>query len=168
MKTCPICGNALPEEASFCPHCASSLIKKEKAETLKVFSRKWIPVIVSLLVLLGVTVGLQLKHRPRTYTDDNTAKVLYKAGETSYVLVLRNAVDDSVHWRDPQQEYSRRLKAGVDGAVPLQPYVYEESTGENAAQAFEALLDRTEVTVEARSRSQAPELGTPAPNQAFE
>lgn len=74
MKACPHCGAVLPDEASFCPSCAKSVIIREKARRCKRLPVKAVFVFFAVLaaVLLAVFIW---SLPPKTY-DNGTAEAL--------------------------------------------------------------------------------------------
>lgn len=75
MKACPHCGAVLPDEASFCPSCARSVILREKARR---YRRLPIKAAVGLCAVLAAALLAALVWRllPKTY-DNGTAEALY-------------------------------------------------------------------------------------------
>lgn len=76
---CPHCGAPLPEEASFCPHCARSLRTREPVAAPAHLWRKGLKwVLILVIVAAAALVGWALLHEPPTGlpTGETTAVVL--------------------------------------------------------------------------------------------
>lgn len=74
-KKCPNCGNALPEEASFCMHCFTPLniTPLESSELGKNKSKKFIVLILFALCAVILVSTLICVHNSRNYNDDTTS-----------------------------------------------------------------------------------------------
>ena len=60
-KICKNCGCELPDDASFCHNCATSIIDKEEAKK-PVLWRKKAMIVALVLIVLG---AIFLPHRPK-------------------------------------------------------------------------------------------------------
>ncbi|MBR1757269.1 MAG: zinc ribbon domain-containing protein [Lachnospiraceae bacterium] len=144
---CKFCGNELPEGAHFCPICARSLVEKETPTLPKQSKRKKWTWAIAGVVLLAVIVAIIFYPKAKTYDDHGSAEVIYQAGGQTYHLVLRNSAQDTFHWKSPQAEYSRMLNRDDQAAIPLQLYVYDEESNENAREAFASLVKENEIHI---------------------
>ena len=63
-QTCPHCGFTLPEQASFCPHCARSVNRRTESRPPKALPGRILRAGAVLLVLLGIVLGVFLAERP--------------------------------------------------------------------------------------------------------
>ena len=78
-KKCPYCGAPLPEEASFCPHCAKSINRRSQPQKPLLIPVKVLRGILLCGVLAVLAGVLYLSTRPQTvegmgevyYTDDD-------------------------------------------------------------------------------------------------
>ena len=92
MKKCPDCGAAIPEEASFCPVCASSINQRREPEPPRRYlSRKtvWMAAVLLLAALMGA--GLYAFTRPKVY--EGAGEVFYSDSEGSYQLLTNYTLD---------------------------------------------------------------------------
>ena len=55
---CPHCGAPLPEDASFCPHCAQSIRTRKLAQVPAHLWRKGLKIAALVIVLLAAAAGL--------------------------------------------------------------------------------------------------------------
>ena len=85
-KKCINCGMELPDEASFCAHCATAQIAKQAVETPRRWRRKAL-IGCAALAVLAFCFGLYRGyHAPKTYEGGST--MTYADGEETYDLVL--------------------------------------------------------------------------------
>ncbi len=136
MKACPHCGAVLPDEASFCPGCAKSVVIREKVRRCK---RRHIRVMYSLLVVLAAVLlaaGIR-RFLPKTY-DNGTAEVLYTMKDQTYQLCIA--------WGDtPTTPFSDRYTSAAvnfDGRYPSLLYINRVDSGASAADEFLPQVER--------------------------
>ena len=145
MKACPHCGEVLPDEASFCPSCAKSVIIREKARRRKRLAVKAVFIFFAVLaaVLLAVFIW---SLTPRTY-DNGTAEALYDTKGRTYQLCIAWADTPTIPFSD------RYASAAVnfDGRYPSLLFINDVSTGEDAAGEFLPQVER--ITAEFASLS---------------
>ena len=165
-KKCIRCGRELPAEASFCPYCAASQIERETVTWPGIRKRKVLRLMLIPLVLLLAVLAAVLWKRPRSLEADG-AELVYRADGVAWHLLLRNDQVDFLHWKTPQELYTRTLVRGTQAAIPLQLYVYREDTGENARAAFSRLLEQSNVAVTADPGSELASASVPAWNPGF-
>ena len=87
-KHCPHCGMALPEDASFCPHCESVLIEKHPAAVPKPKRRRRITAAILLAAVLAAAltaVGFASRGK---VIDAQGAELFYDAEGEKFRLVL--------------------------------------------------------------------------------
>ncbi|MBQ9563503.1 MAG: hypothetical protein IJU99_08640 [Lachnospiraceae bacterium] len=166
-KKCIRCGAPLPDEAHFCPVCTA--VQEEKTvlapERVRPRRRKWLA--AGGLLAIAVILAILLWPKAKTYDDQGSAELVYSSGGESWHLVLRNSASDFFHWRDPMPVYQRRVKPGVQAAIPLQLYVYRESDGEDAAEEFLELAAAHTVIAEAVGDCAAADVSQPHYNDGF-
>nr|WP_325189032.1 zinc-ribbon domain-containing protein [uncultured Oscillibacter sp.] len=145
MKACPHCGAVLPDEASFCPSCAKSVIIREKARRRKRLPAKAVFVFFAVLaaVLLAVFIW---SLPPKTY-DNGTAEALYDTKGRTYQLCIAWADTPTIPFSD------RYASAAVnsDSRYPSLLFINEASTGEDASGEFLPQVER--ITAEFASLS---------------
>lgn len=86
-RTCSYCGADLPDGASFCPHCASSLQARQSIEAPAFLRRRsLLPVLAALLVLAAALV-LWGCLRPRGLPKGPTEAVILQEAENGQCIV---------------------------------------------------------------------------------
>lgn len=150
MKACPHCGAVLPDEASFCPSCARSVVLREEVRRRQRLPAK---VVFGLLAVLAAAALAVLVWRavPRTY-DNGTAQALYTLNGQTYQLCIA--------WSDmPTTASDDRYTSSAidfDGRYPSLLYINRADTGVNAADEF---LPQVE-SVTAEFAGLSPDSGT--------
>lgn len=130
MKACPHCGAVLPDEASFCPNCAESVVIRQTLRRFRRLPVKAAFVLFSILAaaLLAVLIRSLL---PGTY-DNGTAEALYDLRGRTYQLCIA--------WGDmPDRPFSDRYASSsvnVDGRYPALLFINDADTGADAADGF--------------------------------
>ena len=136
MKVCPHCGAVLPDEASFCPSCAKSVVIREKSRS---HSRLPARIRYGLLAALAAVLLAVLiwSLPPKTY-DNGTAEALYDTKGRTYQLCIA--------WADtPTVPFSDRYTStavNFDGRYPSLLFINDASTGEDAAEEFLSQVER--------------------------
>ena len=83
---CPYCKAEIPDDASFCPHCAHSLKEKKQVAPARPFRRKIIiTALCAVLVLAGIAIH-SAANRAGTY-EANGAWLSYADGDGEYELI---------------------------------------------------------------------------------
>lgn len=114
-KPCRNCGAELPENASFCPHCAQSQIDRTKVKPPRLWRKKTLYALLSVLLLTGIVLAiLFLPHRPKTF--EGGASLTYTDKDGTYDLCLSTFPDDI---RDGRPEEQRSLTLSADGETCL-------------------------------------------------
>ena len=85
-KACQHCGALLPEDASFCPHCAQSQITRTEKKLPRPWRRKALYALLGVLVLAAAALVVFLVNRPRTFEGD--AAVTYTDSDGTYELLV--------------------------------------------------------------------------------
>lgn len=89
---CPLCGADLPEEASFCPHCARTVSPRKTAKVPVPMLKRVLLGLLALVIVSAVAVGLWLNLKPSTY--DEYGQVTYTAEDgTVYQVLLASGAD---------------------------------------------------------------------------
>ena len=170
-QICQHCGARLPEDAAFCPHCATSQIEKRplRAPQGHRILRRVLPVFGAVLVLAAILAVREFVFHPikprtgpvsaedraplpaeaapaaQTY-DSGGAELLYPAadGGTYHVLLTFNG--GTAISRTPVFEVSSQIPAGAQYAYPSQLYIYRDDTQDDVQQEF--LSGLSSLTVE--------------------
>lgn len=96
-KKCIHCGAELPEEASFCPHCAQSQIGKAEAVPPRLWRKKAFFAVSCVLILALAILAYSYANRPKTYAGG--ANVVYADTDGAYELLVTFHPDDVVNNR---------------------------------------------------------------------
>ncbi|MGN0968562.1 MAG: zinc-ribbon domain-containing protein [Oscillospiraceae bacterium] len=91
-KKCINCGAELPEDASFCPHCAQSQIGKAEVNPPRLWRKKALIALSCLLVLAFVILAFFCVNRPKTY--EGGAYIVYTDQDGDYELLVSFHPDD--------------------------------------------------------------------------
>ena len=91
-KQCRNCGAQLPEEASFCPHCAQSQTEKEEVTPPRLWRKKTIIAVFCVLVLAFAAFSCVFANRPKTY--EGGANVVYTDKDGAYEIIAAFHPDD--------------------------------------------------------------------------
>ena len=134
-QICPHCGASLPEEASFCPHCARDIHSRKTPGRPVPVGRKVLLALLVLAVLAAVGWVGYLANRPEVY--DGQGEVFYTCDGTTYQLVL--AWPESPC--EPASEIYHNLELGGDYTWPSRWYVNYKDSGADAWQEFSGEVD---------------------------
>lgn len=122
-KKCKNCGTELPESASFCPHCTQSQIDRTEIKPPRLWRKKTLYVLLSLLLLTGIVLAiLFLPHRPKTF--EGGASLTYTDKNGTYNLCLSTFPDDIQNGR-PEEQRSLTLSADGETCLPSLMGIYQ-------------------------------------------
>ena len=122
---CPWCGEDLPENASFCPHCAQFTRPRKEAAAPIPLRKKALLGLLLLAVLTAVGAGLWLSLSPKSY--DGYGEVRYR----DYQLLLSQFSDRYV----PSPTVSVQGEPEGQYRMPARLFI-NNSDGQDASQAF--------------------------------
>lgn len=126
-KKCIQCGEEIPKDAVFCPHCTASQEEKREIKTPKIWRKKAISFVVAVfLVLIGVFVVAKYSE-PEVY--EGGAEIVYTDDDGVYHVLVTFSATDGV-MKDSQKSASIELPESQESAFPSQLYVYKEGTEE--------------------------------------
>lgn len=91
-KKCIHCGAELPEDASFCPHCAQSQIEKAEAKPPRLWRKKALIAVSCVLIVAVVILACSYANRPKTY--EGGAYIVYTDQDGDYELLAAFHPDD--------------------------------------------------------------------------
>ena len=162
-QKCPHCGADLPEEASFCPHCATTVHRRKAAKVPVPMLRKALTVLLVLVIVSAVAGGLWLKLKPKTY--DEYGQVIYTAGDgTVYQVLLGSNADRFT----PQPQLTVSCAADGQYRMPSRLYINHTGSGEDANQAFLELVESASAEFIHQEDSPSPMVcSQPAYNEAL-
>lgn len=161
-KNCPHCGAELPEEASFCPHCAQSINARVEPRPPKPFPRRVLYAAVAAVVVCAIALGVWLANRPKTY--EGVGEVTYTDDDGTYQLVFAWPSDRY----QPITQIHQNAEEGIDCRFPIRFYVNHKDSGADAGQLF--LRKVESVTAECVQSEDNPSpwaCSEPAPHDAM-
>ncbi len=138
-QCCPHCDTPLPEDATFCPHCAQNTHKRKRVFRRIPLRRKLTLGLLVLVLLAAAGVGIWWLNRPyvpQTYDSGDTGEVLYTIDGVDYQLLVAwpddrtlpapyimqsGLADDVTRW--PSRLYVNYQKDGSNGWTAFEPYV---------------------------------------------
>ena len=162
-RKCPHCGADLPEEASFCPHCARTVHRRKAAKAPVPMLKRALLGLLALVLLSAAAVGLWLKLKPSTY--DEYGQVIYTAGDGAVYQVLLASGSDRF---TPQPELTVSCEADGQYRMPSRLYINDSGSGEDANQAFLELVESVSAEFIHQEDSPSPMLcSQPACNEAL-
>ena len=140
-KKCPYCGAPLPEEASFCPHCAKSINRRSQPQKPPLIPVKVLRGILLCGVLAVLAGVLYLSTRPQTV--EGMGEVYYTDDDGTYQLVT-NVTQDRY---TPLPEFE--TTAGMEDSYrfPSVLYINHMDTGADASGVFLQKVEKAEVTI---------------------
>lgn len=109
-KQCRNCGAELPEDASFCPHCAQSQIERSEVKPPRLWRKKTLYGLLGALVLIVAALAVFLPHRPKTF--EGGAYIVYTDRDGDYALLAAFHPDDIANNR-PVREKTVSLSTNV-------------------------------------------------------
>lgn len=137
-KNCPHCGARMPEEMSFCPHCAKSVNNRKEIHPPRRLSRRAVCVLLIFLAVLVLALAVWRCTRPSIYDGGSAATVIYTDQDGSYQLLLG--------WgNDPYTPASKVYQtAELDGEYrfPMCLFVHHTGSDANAANVFMNKVER--------------------------
>lgn len=93
-KKCIKCGQPLPDNASFCPHCTAVQKEKQEIKAPKRWRKAAFGAAAVVVFLAAVGAAFSLHHRPKSY--EGGAQVVYTDKGKSYKMLLNFSEDDGV------------------------------------------------------------------------
>ena len=85
-KKCIKCGEILPDDASFCPHCTTVQTEKKEIKTPRKWRKKAVIGVAVLAVAAVIGIAFSIYHRPKTY--EGGAQITYTDKGKSYKVLL--------------------------------------------------------------------------------
>ena len=122
-KKCKNCGAELPEDASFCPHCAQSQIEKAEVKPPRPWRKKALIAASCAILLVLVVLACALSHRPKTY--EGGASVTYADKDGEYAL-LASFVSSDLANHVPEEKRTISLSADESSCLPALLGVFQD------------------------------------------
>ena len=163
-KKCVKCGQSLPDNASFCPHCTAIQNEKTEIKVPRRWKKKALTAVAALVLLAVAGVAISVHHRPQTY--EGGAQITYEDKGRLYKVLLTFSQGDGVTGH-AQGERTDTLSEGMDSALPCQLYVLNQETGELAWEEFTEEVEFCRVDVKPGENSQKVEYIEPVHNESF-
>lgn len=163
-KKCVKCGQPLPENASFCPHCTAVQTEKKAVKTPRRWKKKALIGLGVLILLAAAGTAVALYHRPQHY--EGGAQITYQDGGKSYKVLLTFSEGDGLTGH-AQGERTDTMAEGMDSAVPCQLYALDSETGELAGEAFADQVESCIVDTKPTEDSLKMEFIEPMYNEGF-
>ncbi|MGO5544322.1 zinc ribbon domain-containing protein [Blautia sp. HCP3S3_H10_1] len=163
-KKCVKCGQSLPDNASFCPHCTAIQNEKTEMKAPRRWKKKALMAVAALVLLAAAGVAVSIHHRPQTY--EGGAQITYEDKGRSYKVLLTFSQGDGVTGH-AQGERTDTLSEGMDSALPCQLYVLNQETGELAWEEFTEEVESCRVDAKPGENSQKVEYIEPVHNESF-
>ena len=161
-KKCRNCGADLPEDASFCPHCAQSQIERQEVKPPRLWRKRALIASVCVLVLVAAALAVFLPHRPKTY--EGGASVTYTDKDGTYELLVSTS-SNSLEIGQPEEKRTLSLSVDETSYLPAMLGVYQDGTLADPA-AFLAKVERC--TLEAfPNENGALDIAEPSYNEMF-
>lgn len=161
-KPCKNCGAELPDEASFCPRCATSQIEKTEITPPRRWRKKALLAALAVLVLAAAALAIFLPHRPKTY--EGGAYVTYPDKDGTYELLVTTWMR-GIEEKEPEERRTESLSPDETSALPALLGVYKDGVLADADE-FLAKVERCTLTGEPNENG-ALELGTPEQREMF-
>ena len=146
-QKCPWCGADLPENASFCPHCAKVVRPRKIPKQPVPLLKKLLLGLLYLAMLAAVGAGLWLVSTPKTY--DGYGEVVYG----NCRLVLSQQADGRFV---PAPELFFQGEPDEPYRVPSRLFINDANTGEDASNAFLAEMEAVAAELTGQENSPSP------------
>ena len=163
-KKCIKCGQEIPENASFCPHCTAIQTEKKEIKTPRRWKKKALTALAVLILLAAAGVAFSLYHRPLTY--EGGAQIVYKDKDKSYKVLLTFSEGDG-RAGNAESERTDTISEGMQSALPCQLYVLDQETGELAWEEFTEKVESCQVDTVPGENSSKVDFTEPAHNESF-
>ena len=136
VRACPYCGASLPAEASFCPHCARSINRRQdmfppSMGWRKALRRAWAVLLLMVLAGTGGTVWY-FSTQPQVYDDNGTGEVLYTDADGTYQILI--GYRDTPY--DPAPVITHKEELDGEYTFPVCLFIHHKETGVNAGEIF--------------------------------
>lgn len=163
-KKCIKCGEILPDDASFCPHCTTVQTEKKEIKTPRKWRKKAVIGVAVLAVAAVIGIAFSIYHRPEMY--EGGAQITYTDKGKSYKVLLSFSEEGGMTGH-AQGERTDTLSEGMNSALPCQLYVLNKDTGELAGEEFSKEVESCKVDTKPSEGSQKMEYVEPVYNESF-
>ncbi len=165
-KKCVKCGQLLPDEASFCPHCTTVQKEKQEIKAPKRWKKKAVTVAALAVLAAAAAAGIVLSmyHKPRSY--EGGAQIVYQDKEKSYKVLLAFSEQEGRRGQ-ATKERSDQIAEGMESALPCQLYILDEESGAFAWEEFASQVEACEVDTKPGENSQKMDYSEPSHREDF-
>lgn len=132
-RRCPHCGGFLPEGASFCPHCAHGLNRRQRLEPPRCVGgtvRRAAKALGLLVLAAAVLLGLVKMVQPKTYTGQGS--LTYTDRDGTYELLL----GDGGSRQDPKAVFTAYTPLEEEYSRNTNLFINEKATGSDMTELF--------------------------------
>lgn len=159
---CRNCGAALPEDASFCPHCAQSQIERSEVKPPRLWRKKALYGLLGGLILMVAALAVFLPHRPKTF--EGGASATYTDKDGTYELLVSTFSED-IQNKQPQEKRTIFFPVDESSCLPVFLGVFHDGKPVDP----ESFLSKLEhCTLEAfPNENGALEIAVPQDNEMF-
>ena len=158
---CPYCNTEIPDDASFCPHCAHSLKEKKQVEPARPFRRKAMIAALCALIVLAAIGIYTAANRAGTY-ETNGAWLSYADGDGEYELIATFFPGDIENNR-PVESKSVSLVVDEESHMPVMIGVYKDGELLEDPEEFFSKSESCTLTAEPAGDSPGGDLVIPEP-----
>lgn len=132
-RLCPHCGTPLHEGASFCLHCAKSVIQQTELVPPRHMPRRALYIVLLVILAAGLTFAMvwYAESRPETY-DNGTHEMVYSNRRGSFYLYI----SDDLTPETPLPEVRNRGEVGGSYRYPAGLFVNNAEDGTAALDTF--------------------------------
>lgn len=123
----------LPDEMTFCPHCATSQVEKTEVKIPRLWRRKTVAAVLVLVAAIAVFLGIKLYHQPKVY--EGGADLVYEDKDGIYELLVTFDYNDGAK-AIPVEARKVSMGDNSEGGMPAQLYIYQEGNEENGQAEF--------------------------------
>ena len=158
---CPHCGNPLPKEAAFCPHCAKTINRRTEAKPPWHIPRKALRAILLLLLAVLIGIAVYFYTRPKTY--DAPGEVTYTDKDGTYQILI----NVSNNRYDIMTEISQIYGDEERYRFPVRLYINHMDTGADAGGIFFQKVKSSSVSIDQPESETPIECSAPQKNDAY-
>lgn len=160
-KQCPFCGANLPEEASFCPHCARSINQRTETRPPRRIPAKAKRIVLVILLAAAVCAGVFVSTRPKTY--DALGEVTYTDQDGTYQVLMNVSNDRYNIMTEIHQDYGDEERY----RFPVRLYINHKDTGADAGGIFMQKVKSSGVEIEQPESETPIEASVPEAMDAY-
>ena len=158
---CPYCNAELPDDASFCPHCANSLKEKKQIKPARPFRRKAMIAALCAIMVFAAAGIYKAANRAGIY-ETNGAWLSYSDSDGSYDLIATFHPGDITNKR-PDESKTVSQVVDEESHLPVMIGVYKDGELLGDPEEFFNKTKSCTVTAEPAGDSKDSDLSVPEP-----